>query len=95
MEYKNKSNRRNNIKTIQITLNVGKNDLERKIKQAQKFLEKKEQVRVTLALKGRQKANPKRGVEFLNEINEKYFTDCGRCVKPATESSLSLTFMPK
>jgi len=83
------------IKNIQITLNIGANDLERKIKQAQKFLEKKEQIRITLTLRGRQKAHPERAVEFLNEINEEHFKDYGRCVKPATENSLSLTLMPK
>lgn len=65
------------------------------MKQVQKFLEKKEQVRVVLLLKGRQKGNPKRGADFLNEVAETYLNDFGKCVKAASESNLNLTFMPK
>lgn len=64
------------------------------MKQAQKFLQKKEQVRIALLLKGRQKSNPERGAEFLNDLNEKFFTKHGRCVKPATPQNLGLTLMP-
>lgn len=64
------------------------------MKQAQKFLDKKEQVRVVLLLKGRQKSNPERGAEFLNDLNKDYFAGHGKCVKPATVTNLALTFMP-
>lgn len=82
------------IKTIQCNLTIGKNDLERKMKQAQKFLEKKEQVRVVLLLKGRQKDHPERGAEFLNNLAKDYLKEYGNCVKPASVKNLSLTFMP-
>lgn len=65
------------------------------MKQAQKFLMKKEQVRVQLLLKGRQRNKPEKGVEFLNNLAEKYLNEYGRCVKPATPDSLFLTFMPR
>lgn len=83
------------IKTIKTTLNLGDNDLKRKMEQAQKFLEKKEQVKIVLTLRGRQKAHPERGVDFLNKLRNEYFSDSARCVKEASETSLSLTLMPK
>lgn len=64
------------------------------MKQAESFLKKKEQVRVVLLLKGRQKNNPQRGADFLNELRENYLTGHGKCVKPATPENLGLTFMP-
>lgn len=64
------------------------------MKQAQEFLAKKEQVRVVLLLKGRQKNSPERGAEFLNELYKEYFTGHGKCVKPATAANLGLTLMP-
>jgi len=82
------------IKTIQLTLTIGKNDLERKMKQAQKFLTNKEQVRVTVLLKGRQKSSPERAAEFLNQQYEEYLVGHGKCVKPATTENPSLTVMP-
>lgn len=45
------------MKIIQVTPQIGKNDLARKMKQAQKFLEDREQVRVTLVLRGRQRGH--------------------------------------
>lgn len=65
------------------------------MKQAQKFLSKKEQVRIVVLLKGRQKDHPERGADFLNTIAENYLNDYGNCVKKATTTNLSLTFMPK
>lgn len=64
------------------------------MKQAQGFLAKKEQVRLVVLLKGRQKNNPERAAEFLNELNKEYFTGHGKCVKPATATNLGLTLMP-
>lgn len=82
------------IKTIQLTLTIGKNDLERKMKQAQKFLAKKEQVRVAVLLKGRQKNTPEKAAEFVNQQYEQYLVGHGKCVKPATAANPSLTVMP-
>lgn len=65
------------------------------MKQVQKFLEKKEQVRVQLLLKGRQKSNPERGVEFLLNNYEEYLSDYGKLSNQPNPSNLSLTLMPK
>lgn len=82
------------IKNIQLTLTIGQNDLERKMKQAEKFLSKKEQVRITVLLKGRQKSSPERASIFLNDKFEEYLKGHGKCVKPATAANPSLTIMP-
>lgn len=82
------------IKTVQVSLNIGKGDLERKVKQAQKFLSNKEQVRIALVVKGRQKARTDTAVEFLNEIHETYMQDCGNLVKAPNAGGLFLTYMP-
>lgn len=83
------------MKTVQITLDIGQNDLERKMKQAQGFLAKRIPVRVSLSLHGRQKGHPERGVAFLTELQSKWIAEFGKCVKPATEKNLTLTVMPK
>ena len=82
------------IKTVQLSLSIGKGDLERKMKQAQKFLEKKEQTRVQLLLKGRQKSHPERGVDFLLNVYEEFLKDYGKLVNKPSPSNLSLTLMP-
>jgi translation initiation factor IF-3 len=64
------------------------------MKQAQVFLEKREQVRITLVLKGRQRGRQLSAVEFLQEIHETYFTDFGNLIKPPTDGNLSLTYNP-
>lgn len=65
------------------------------MKQAQGFLQKRQQVRVVLQLKGRQKSNPARGVEFLTEIHETYLDEFGKCAKMPTDLNLSLTYNPR
>lgn len=77
-----------------MSLVIGKNDLERKMKQACKFLDKKEQVRVQLLLKGRQKGNPDRGVEFLKELYDDFLSESGKLVNKPNPSNLSLVLMP-
>lgn len=82
------------IKIIQLSLNIGKNDLDRKMKQVQKFLLKKEQVRVVLTLRGREKSHPERGAELLTEVLDSYVEGYGRCVKKPSATNLTLTIMP-
>lgn len=76
-------------------MTIGRNDLDRKLSKASEMLAKRQQVRVALTLKGRQKWHPERGVAFLNEEILPRLTDSGKCVKSATENSLMLMMMPK
>lgn len=82
------------MKTIQVTPQIGKNDLARKMKQAQGFLEKREQVRVQLVLKGRQKGHIKSALEFLSSINDEFFVGFGQLTKAPSEGNLTLTYNP-
>jgi translation initiation factor IF-3 len=65
------------------------------MKQAQQFLSSKEQVRVVLILKGRQKAYPQKAVDFLNKVAEDFLNDFGNSANVASVSNLSLTYNPK
>lgn len=82
------------MKIIQVTPQIGKNDLARKMKQAQGFLEKREQVRITLVLRGRQKGHVDTSLEFLQSIHDEFFAELGKLVKPPTAQNLSLTYNP-
>ncbi|MBI4123047.1 MAG: translation initiation factor IF-3 [Parcubacteria group bacterium] len=44
------------MKEVRLTFNISKNDLETRVRQAEKFLAKGDRVRVVLPLRGRQKA---------------------------------------
>lgn len=82
------------MKIVQVTPQIGKNDLARKMKQAQEFLEKREQVRITLVLRGRQKGHVGTSLEFLHKLHEEFFSRCGKLVKEPTAQNLSLTYNP-
>lgn len=82
------------MKIIQVTPQIGKADLERKMKQALGFLEKREQVRIALVLRGRQKGHVDSSIEFLSKINEDFFVGLGSLVKPPTAGNLALTYNP-
>lgn len=82
------------MKIIQVTPQIGKNDLARKMKQAQKFLEDREQVRVTLVLRGRQRGHTASSIEFLAQIHEEFFADHGKLVKEPSAENPSLTYNP-
>ena len=75
-------------------MTIGKGDLDRKMNQACKFLEKREQVRVTLTVKGRQRGRADASLAFLNKVHEEYMKDAGSLVKPPTETNLQLTYNP-
>lgn len=65
------------------------------MKQAQKFLEKKNQVRIVLSLKGRQKNNTESAIQFLMHLHENYLNDFGKCAKLPSENGLFLTYNPR
>lgn len=75
-------------------MSIGENDLVRKMNQAQKFLEKRNQVRIQVFLKGREKNHPERAVELLNEIVEKYFKTIGQPANKPTTRNLSVMINP-
>lgn len=58
------------IKGIRLTLRIGTGDLEVRRKQAVKFLEKGNKVRIELILRGREKAYRDRAVDVINNFIE-------------------------
>ncbi len=74
-----------NMKEVRLTFNISKNDLETRVRQAEKFLTKGDRVRVVLPLRGRQKAlegfaREKMGI-FLTTIKEHFQIKVEREIK--------------
>lgn len=64
------------------------------MKAAQEFLRNKEQVRIVLVLRGRQRGRQSSGIVFLEKIHNEYLAEVGKLVKAPTEGNLSLTYNP-
>ncbi len=58
------------IKGVRLTYNMGKHDIEVRIKQANKFLASGYKIKTEIILKGRQKAHPDKVKEILLEFQE-------------------------
>lgn len=54
------------IKGIRLSFRIGENDLQVRLKQAKKFLEKGQKLRIELILRGREKAHKDRAEDILN-----------------------------
>lgn len=65
------------------------------MKQAQGFLAKKKQVRVSVVLHGRQKSKPDFAIQFLNELHETYLKAYGSLASSPNEKNIQLTYNPK
>ncbi len=73
------------MKEVRLTFNISKNDLETRVKRAEKFLAKGDRVRVVLPLRGRQKAlegfaREKMGL-FLASVKERAQAKVERDIK--------------
>ncbi|HEY4532866.1 MAG TPA: translation initiation factor IF-3 [Fusobacterium sp.] len=60
------------VKEVKVTARIDVHDLDTKVNQIQKFLEKDNKVKVTLVLFGREKMHASLGVGTLDEIAEKF-----------------------
>ena len=63
--------------------------------QAQEFLKAKEQVRVVVILKGRQRMKPEQAVDFLTALFDTYLAEYGRCVRQPSVKNLSIMVIPR
>lgn len=67
-----KKQRTGEVKGIRLSYNMGKHDIEMRVKQANKFLDKGNKVKMEMILRGRQKAHPEHVKdvfqEFMNNI---------------------------
>ncbi len=65
---------KNEIKEIQISVNIGENDFNTMLKRAIGFLKEGAKIKCVLAMKGRQKARPELGeitiLKFITELDE-------------------------
>lgn len=64
------------------------------MKQAEKFLKKKTQVKVTVVMYGRQLNHPERGFVMLQKVMEA-LKDFGTPANKPTPKNMSLVFNPK
>jgi translation initiation factor IF-3 len=69
-----KNAKKNELKEIQLSCDIAENDIQTKVNQAKRFLEKGNKLKVVLTLLGRQKSSPQRGeatmVNFESRISE-------------------------
>lgn len=82
------------LHTIKFHLNIGAADRERLVKKAGEFLAKKSQVKIIVQLRGREKAAPKRGIEFLNQVIAE-LAEVGSPANTPNTASLFVTLNPK
>ncbi len=71
---KKRNSNKSQLKEIQLSVNISDHDLETKSKKGREFLKDGDKVKVVIALKGRQKANPERGelvmLKFATSVEE-------------------------
>lgn len=80
--------------TVRFHLTVGEADKQRLIEQAKSFLGKRDQVKVTVQLRGRERSRPQYAIEFLNEIVEQ-LKDYGSPANAPKPDNLQVTLNPK
>lgn len=57
-------------KEIRLSLNIDDHDLETKLKNATKFLDAGDKVKVSIRFRGREMAHPERGTELMKRVSE-------------------------
>jgi translation initiation factor IF-3 len=71
---KRKNCAKNDIKEIQLSVDISDHDLKIKSKKAKEFLTRGDKVKCVLSLKGRQKSSPERGkltiTKFIEDVSE-------------------------
>ena len=82
------------VKEIKVTARIDSHDLETKLNQVNKFLEKENKVKVTLVLFGREKMHANLGVTTLDEIAEK-FAETAEVEKKYADKQKHLILSPK
>lgn len=79
---------------LRLGISIAEHDLAIKIKQADKWLKSKDQVRITVLLKGREKSRPETAVTFLLKIADR-LSDVGTVQKAPSSANLSIVINPK
>jgi translation initiation factor IF-3 len=89
-----KPQKKHKLHDIRLHTNIGDNDLKVKLKQVESFLSKKDQVRITVQLRGREKSRPQSGLDFINKIIEQ-LEHIGKPQTMPTTVNLSVVLNPK
>ncbi len=63
-----KKKRRSELKEIQLKANISDHDLQTKVKNIDKFLERGDKVKIVVRLKGRERDNPQRAFDLLDKV---------------------------
>ena len=82
------------VKEIKVTARIDDHDLETKLNQVAKFLEKENKVKVTLVLFGREKMHATLGVATLDDIAER-FAETAEVEKKYADKQKHLILSPK
>ena len=82
------------VKEIKVTARIDDHDLETKLNQVTKFLEKENKVKVTLVLFGREKMHATLGVGTLDDIAER-FAETAEVEKKYADKQKHLILSPK
>ena len=82
------------VKEVKVTARIDAHDLDTKVNQIQKFLEKDNKVKVTLVLFGREKMHASLGVGTLDEVAEK-FAETADVDKKYAEKQKHIILTPK
>ena len=82
------------VKEVKVTARIDSHDLETKMSQIKKFLEKENKVKVTLVLFGREKMHATLGVDTLDEIAEK-FAEIAEADKKYSDKQKHIILSPK
>lgn len=73
-------------------MTIEKHDIEVRVKQAKKFLDADNKVKLTIRMHGRQQARPEAGVEVMNNFFEQV-SDCSVIEKPAEIMGRNITMV--
>lgn len=76
------SGKQTDIKTIRLSLRIGKHDLDFRIDQAQGFIEREDKVRIEMMLKGREMQYANKAFEIING----FITELGQKIPVKVES---------
>lgn len=81
LQYEKKKKQRQNkhkteIKEIQLKANISDHDLQTKVNNIDRFLERGDKVKVIVRLKGRERDNPKRAHDLIDRVVESVSSNC-------------------
>ena len=84
----------NKVHELRLGVRIADHDLNIKLKQAAKWLQAQEQVKVSVSLKGREQGRPELALQLLKTIVDK-LADYGSPANTPSVGRYQITFIPK